>query len=861
MKTETPIRRQYLEIKKKHRDAILLFRLGDFYEAFDDDARLLARELDIVLTSKPMGKGLRVPLAGVPFHALERHLATLISRGHRVAICEQLSDTPIKGEGGTRLIERDVVRVVTPGTVFEPGLLDGKNNNFIAAFCSDGRRAGIAFADVSTNDFAATEIENHQALPELQRIAPSEILIAKSENDFSNQNLPGFVTQIGEKVFAFETARKTLLQHFSTKTLEPFGLEKLPLAMSAAAAIVFYLRETQAASVEQLTRLKTYDASQFMALDAHTIKSLEVFESSSGATSLLSVLDKTRTAMGGRLLRRWLRQPLMDVAEIVKRQEHIQFFVENSRARAEIANVLENLNDIERLTVRAKTALCSAQELLALGKSLEKIPQIRQILQQDLARFGKTLVNLPVCEEAANTIANAINDELPTYKNEQTGCIRAGFSEELDKLRSILRDGKQFLADLEARLRARSGIKSLRVAYNKVFGYFIEISKSNLHLAPSDFVRKQTLVNAERFVTLELKEYESLVLNSQERLSELENSIFRQVCAQVGKQRTQILAAATTIAYLDAIVSLAETADENNYSKPHVNDTSLLRIKNGRHPIVEQSHKNQQHNFVANDAALGGNGAPNIALITGPNASGKSTYLRQIALIVLMAQIGSFVPAEDAVIGLCDRVFTRIGLYDRIGLGESTFMTEMVETAEILHNATARSLILLDELGRGTSTYDGLAVARSVIEFVHNHPKLNARTVFATHYHELTELENLLPRLKNYRVEIEEKGDELEFLYKISAGVALRSYGVYAAKLAGLPKPVVRRAEELLREYEGENQKFEISNLKSSNSSELEKAVGALDLDSLSPVEALMKLYELKGLSQKNETARKLKSA
>lgn len=856
MKTETPIRRQYLDIKKKHADAILLFRLGDFYEAFDDDARLLARELDIVLTSKLMGKGFRVPLAGVPFHSLERHLATLIAKGHRVAICEQLTDVPVKNENGKRLIERDVVRVVTPGTIFEPGLLDSKANNYIAAFYTDGRRAGIAFADVTTGDFQATEIENSHALPELQRIAPSEILIAKSGTEPSNQDLPGFVTKLPEKIFESDNAVKMLQKHFGSKTLEPFGLQNSPLAVSAAAAIIFYLRETQTAAADQLTRLKTYDAANFMVLDWHTLRSLEVFESGSGGQSLLSILDKTQTAMGGRMLRRWLRQPLLEVAEIVRRQEHVQFFAEHKRERVETVDVLENLNDIERLAVRTKAAFCTAQELLALGRSLEQIPQLRQVLQRDTVRFGKLLVNLPTCEAAANLIRQAINEELPARQSEIIGCIRDGFSVELDKLRKTLRDGKQFLADLEAREKARSGIKSLRVTYNKVFGYFIEVTKPNLHLVPSDFVRKQTLVNAERFVTLELKEYESLVLNSEGRLAELENSIFRQVCAEISKSRSQILAAAAAVSYLDAIVSLATIADEFNYAKPHVNNTSLLRIKHGRHPVVERTTTK----FVANDAALGGNGAPNIALITGPNASGKSTYLRQIALIVLMAQIGSYVPADEAVVGVADRIFTRIGLYDRIGAGESTFMTEMVETAEILHNATASSLILLDELGRGTSTFDGLAVARSVVEYIHNHSKLGGRTLFATHYHELTELANLLPHLANLRVEIEENGEELNFVYKISPGTALKSYGVYAAKLAGLPKPVVRRAETLLKEYEREESPN--SEVQSSKpESELEAKLREIDLDGLSPVEALMKLYELKNLAGGHSEIRKIKSA
>ncbi|HEX8264230.1 MAG TPA: DNA mismatch repair protein MutS [Pyrinomonadaceae bacterium] len=848
MKTETPIRRQYLEIKKRHRDALLLFRIGDFYEAFDDDARLLARELDIVLTSKPMGKGLRVPLSGVPYHSLERHLATLIAKGHRVAICEQLTDAPIKGEDGKRLIERDVVRIVTPGTVLEPGLLNSKTNNYIAAFCTDGRRAGIAYADVTTGDFAATEIENNYALTELQRIAPAEILLAKTEREFSNQALPGFVTAIDSKIFEPETANRILRKHFASKSLVPFGLENQPLAASSAAAIVFYLRETQIAAAEQLTRLTSYDAGNFMILDAQTVRSLEIFDSQSEGKSLLAILDQTKTPMGGRLLRRWLRQPLMNVAEIVKRQEHIAFFKENREARIELSAVLENLHDIERIVGRTRASLCSANELLALSRSLRQIPRVRGILQKDSARFGTTLVNLPACEQTANLIEKAISDEASA--SEKIGIIREGFNDELDRLRKLVKDGKNYLADLESRERARSGIKSLRVTYNKVFGYFIEVSKSNLHLVPADYVRKQTLVNAERFVTLELKEYESLVLNSQERLAELENSIFRQVCHEIGKNRQQISAAAQILAYLDTICSLAEVADKLNYCKPHVNDTSLLRIKNGRHPVVEKTIEN----FVANDAALGGNGAPNIALITGPNASGKSTYLRQIALAVLMAQIGSFVPAEEAVIGLTDRIFTRIGLYDRIGAGESTFMTEMVETAEILHHATGRSLILLDELGRGTSTFDGLAVARAVVEFIHNHPKLQSRTIFATHYHELAELAEILPRLENLHVEIEERGDELEFLYKVSPGVALRSYGVYAAKLAGLPKPVVRRAEQLLGEYEKDDLKSNISDFKSQNLTETESALLEIDLDGISPVEALMKLYELKKLAETSRT-------
>jgi DNA mismatch repair protein MutS len=850
MNNETPIRRQYLEIKAKHQDSILLFRLGDFYEAFDEDARLLARELDIVLTSRSMGKSAeRVPLAGVPHFVLEKHLATLIARGHRVAICEQTSTAPVKGNDGKKLIQREVVRVVTAGTIIEPLLLDSKSNNYLVSFTSDGNRAGIAYADITTGDFAVTEIDNKDALTELQRLAPAEILLAETETEFSNQDLPQFVTKLDAKIFTLEHSKKTLLKHFSSRTLKPFGLNDSPLAISAAGALISYLNENQTGAAEQLTRLNTYDSRAFMLLDGRTLSSLEIFESVSG-TSLLSVIDRAKTPMGGRLLRKWLRQPLLDCAEIYRRQEYVAWFKENEKERSKLRDIFSNIKDLERISSRAKANFTSAYELQAFGKSLEFIPKIKQILRADSIRFGQLLTHLPECAETAKLIDSAISEELPVRYSEQTGIIRTGFSEELDKLRQTLKNGKGFLAEMEKRERERTGIKSLRVGFNKVFGYYIEVTKPNLHLVPEDYTRKQTLLPAERFVTLELKEYESLVIHAQERIGELEATLFRQICAEVGKHRPEILLAASTIAYLDAICGLADVADEFNYTRPTVNETSLLRVKNGRHAVVEKLFVEQENEFIANDAALGGNGAPQIALITGPNASGKSTYLRQIALIVLLAQIGSFVPAEEAVIGVCDRIFTRIGLYDRIGSGESTFMTEMIETAEILHHATAQSLILLDELGRGTSTFDGLAVARAVLEFIHNHPKLKTRTLFATHYHELAELETLLPRIENFYFLIDEKNDKLTFKYKIARGTALKSYGVYAAQLAGLPKPVVHRAEELLREYEEQDGGETVSE---NDLTEVELKLSEIDTDNLSPVEALMKIYELKSLLNREE--------
>lgn len=852
----TPLRTQYLDIKRRHADAILLFRIGDFYEAFDDDARLLARELDIVLTSKPMGKNIRVPLAGVPHHSLERHLATLISRGHRVAICEQLTAAPVKGQAGRGLIERDVVRIVTPGTVLEPGLLQSKANNYLAACVSDGKRAGIAYTDVTTGEFAATELDNVAMIPELQRLAPSELLVPANSNDeLQPEPLPGFITRCDDSYFMYERARRALCEHFGVRSLAPFGLARWPLAAAAAGAIIAYLREMQTPASEQLTRLTSYRTDSYMTLDAHTFRSLEVFENGTGTPTLLSVLDQTRTSMGGRMLRRWLQQPLLDVAEIVRRQEHVACFLLNRKARAELAAVFETMHDLERLSSRARAGIISAQELLALGQSIEAIPRVRNVLQREANRFNSTLAALPSCEGAAKLINEAISEELPS-RISQSGMIRQGFSEELDELRSLLSNGKAFLAELEQRERARTGIKSLRVGYNKVFGYFIEVTRPNLHLIPSDYTRKQTLAQAERFITLELKEHESLVVHAQERIEELEASLFRHVCAEVSGSRHEILAAAASLAYLDVIISFAETAEDSRYVRPTVVDTPQLYIKEGRHPVLERTLEDAP--FVANDVELGGEGAPQIALITGPNMSGKSTYLRQTALIVLMAQAGCFVPAEAATVGLCDRIFTRIGLYDRIGSGESTFMTEMTETAQILHHATPRSLVLLDELGRGTSTYDGLAVARAVLEYIHNHPQIRTKTLFATHYHELTELADVLPRLKNLHVEIAEEGSELVFLYKISPGVALKSYGVYAARLAGLPRPVVRRAEKLLSEYEGESTRGEVAGKSlraaaphaSSREAKIAQALLEIDLDSLSPVEALMKLYELRRLAE-----------
>ena len=534
-----------------------------------------------------MGKNVRVPLAGVPHHSLDRHLRRLIARGHRVAICEQLTDAPVKGEKGGNLIERDVVRIVTPGTVLEPGLLHNKVNNYLAAYVTTGKRAGIAYADITTGEFSATELDSDAAIAELQRIAPAEILLPRASQEINSDALPGFTTPYRDDAFELERARHTLLQHFHARTLAPFGLKNWPLATSAAGALITYLRETQVNVAEQLTRLTSYQTSNFMALDAQTVRSLEIFENNTAAPSLLSALDRTRTAMGGRLFRRWLRQPLLDVAEIVRRQEHVAWFHSHGKDRAELFAAFETVHDLERLSARVRACLASAQELLALGQGLEAIPRVRAILQRDSVRFGALLDAIPLCDAAVQLIRSSISDEL-SRRSPQTGIIREGFSEELDKLRTMLRDGRTFLAEMEQRERARTGIKSLRVGYNKVFGHFIEVTRPNLHLVPADYTRKQTLAASERFVTLELKEFESLVVNAQERIAELEASLFRRLCAEIGKSREEILTAAGSIAYVDATASLAEVAEVFKYVRPTIVDSPELKIKAGRHPVLER---------------------------------------------------------------------------------------------------------------------------------------------------------------------------------------------------------------------------------------------------------------------------------
>jgi len=842
----TPIRSQYLRIKQRYPDAIVFFRLGDFYETFDEDARLAARELDITLTSKPMGKDLRVPLAGIPYHALQSYLAKLIGRGYKVAICEQQGETRL----ASGLMEREVVRVVTPGTVEEPALLAGAANNYLAALVWEGDEAGLAFVDITTGEFAATQLPGTNVSAELERLRPAELLVADPEALPQGWRI-GAVTGADAAWFEGETAAEALKTHFATATLDAFGVAHLPLAVGAAGALLAYVRYAQRGALKALTRLSTYSVDSFMTLDAHTRRNLELLPAAreDPRPTLLSVLDLTRTPMGGRLLRRWIGQPLRGREAIERRLDGIAALHESALVRARLDALLAKMGDLERLANRVRAGSGSPREVVALRLGLERVPEVAQALQgAGGGELSSVTAALSPCEDVCALIAQALVDDPPVAIG-QGDTVRTGFSPELDDLRAASRNARLYLADLERAERERTGVKSLRVGYNKVFGYYIEVSNANLGQVPDEYMRKQTLVGAERFFTPQLKEYESLILNAQERIGEMEETIFRQVCQQVGAAAERILRVAGALAELDVLCALAEAAVRHGYTRPILTEGDELFVKEGRHPVVECAIEEA---FVPNDTRL--SAEEQIVILTGPNMSGKSTYLRQVALIVLMAQMGSFVPAAEARIGLVDRIFTRIGAQDDISGGRSTFMVEMIETANILHNATLRSLIVLDEIGRGTSTYDGISIARAVAEYIHNHPQVRSRTLFATHYHELVDLSRTLPRVKNYNVAVLEQDGQVRFLRKIVPGGADRSYGIHVGQLAGLPAPVVARAQEILAGLEQTRANGRPRAARKERAEQLAllatppdwlRELSDLDLDTMTPIQALNRLYEL----------------
>ncbi len=856
----SPIRKQYLEIKRQYPDAILFFRLGDFYETFDEDAETTSKELDIVLTSRNVAKGVRIPMAGIPHHAAENYLARLVERGYHVAICEQIGDQPVKG-----IFPRKVVRVVTPGTVTEPGLIPGDSNNYLVSLIIDfelnKERAGLAFVDITTGEFAVTELGDKDIVTavkaELNRLRPSEILYPETLD--LDTRMPGFATPWPAWRFEPGRCEEEILSHFEVATLEGFGLGGMILAVRAAGAILQYVSETQPAALKLLKKLHTYSLKEFMTLDTATRRNLELTETIRGGVitgSLLGVLDHTNTPMGKRLIRRWVSEPLLDIDEINRRQIELESFFSDGLLRTEMRSELKPLADLERIINRVISGNALPRDLVSLRSTLRQLPVIKALLPENDKSLDRLLVDFNLCSEELALLEDAMEEDPPaTLQN--IGVIRPGFSSELDGVLERSRYAREWISNLETTEKERTGIKSLKVGYNKVFGYYIEITRANADMAPEEYIRKQTLVNAERYITPELKEYETLVLNAEERIREIESRLFKDVCVRLGASTDRVIGTARVVAQLDVVASLAEAAALGGYVKPEVVAEDVMDIRDGRHPVVEQTLKGVR--FVPNDTNF--EEGERIRLITGPNMSGKSTYLRQVALITLMAQMGSYVPAQSARLGLVDRIFTRIGAQDEIHAGQSTFMVEMVEMANILHHATPRSLLILDEIGRGTSTYDGVSIAWAVVEYIHNHPDLRAKTLFATHYHELTQLADLLPGVRNYNVAVSEADSKVVFLHKIVPGGADRSYGIHVGQLAGLPGPVIQRAGEIMGELESTSGKAVKINPQASQqlalfpeTNPLLMDLNSLDLNTLSPIEALNKLFEWQQQYSKKES-------
>ena len=862
-KSVTPMRRQYLAIKKQYPDTVVLFRLGDFYETFDDDAKIISQVCDVVLTSRPAGKNTRVPLAGVPYHSVDGHIAKLVNAGYKVAIAEQQGNQAVNG-----LVPRDVRRVVTPGTLVEPSLLDERRNNYLVALAWEGERAGLAYADISTGEFATTEWNEPDALArlngELDRLEPAELLVTEAADpetllpDMKNGETRGWtVSTRPDWQFDEETAAETLKEHFDVASLEGFGCAGLPMATRTAGALLRYLMETQKEMLRQVVGLRSYTTAEYMMLDEATRRNLELMRTMRGSAaegSLLGVLDQTRTPMGARLLRRWLAQPLLDMERLNQRLDSVGLWTQDTPRRLELRELLKQTGDLERMINRVVGGSALPRDLVGVQRGLEQVPLVRALAGE----VGHDMGDLDDCDDVVSLIGAAIADDPPANLT-NGGVIRSGYSADLDTVQSASSEAKEWVANLQRRERNRTGIKSLKVGYNKVFGYYLEVTNTHQKSVPSDYIRKQTLVSSERYITPELKEVESRILNAEERILDLEAQLFKQVCDQISAAASRVQATAQALAQLDVVSDLAEVAVNHRYVRPELAEDDRIDVVAGRHPVVEVTQRHEP--FVDNDIHLSAD--EQVIILTGPNMAGKSTYLRQVALTVLMAQIGSFIPADSAHIGLVDRIFTRIGAQDEISAGKSTFMVEMVEAANILHHATSRSLLILDEIGRGTSTYDGMSIAWAVVEHIHNHPKLQARTLFATHYHELTELATALPRVRNYNVSVREKEGHVVFLRKIVPGGADRSYGIHVARLAGLPRTVIQRAEEVLAELE-RNRSAKSRRAISppplqltffDGGSEVEEELASMDVISMTPLEALNKLYELAEKAQSRSSS------
>lgn len=870
MKNLTPMMQQYLSIKEKYKDAILFFRLGDFYEMFFDDAVLASKELEITLTGRDCGSKERAPMCGVPFHSADAYIAKLVKKGYKVAICEQIED-PSKSKG---IVKRDVVRIITPGTITDTKILEDKNNNYLCSIYMDTTGIGVSYVDVTTGELYTTEIRGNEKLlintlfDELAKIRPTEAIV----NDYL-YNKKDIVKTIKNKfnsiinlysnwTYEYNTAKEVILNQMSVISLDGYGLNEKLYSVLSLGSLINYLNETQKISLKHLNYVTFYSVNNFMMLDINTRINLELTETIRGKSkkgSLFGLLDCTSTAMGGRMLKRWIEEPLINIKDIKKRLDAVDYLFNNFLIVDEIKELLKNVYDIERIIGKIVYGTCNARDLISLKKSISVLPTIKKILQETssdlLLSLGKELDTL---RDVYELIENAIVDD-PPISIKEGNIIKNEYNKELFELREAATKGKEWIYKLEQNERERTGIKSLKIGYNKVFGYYIEITKSNLKYVPNEYIRKQTLANAERYITPELKEMESKILGAEDKIVKLEYDIFLDIRETIKNQIKRIQESAKIIAILDVLCAFAITAYKNNYTKPKLNLDGIIHIKNGRHPVVERMLG--ENLFIPNDTYLD-NDKNRVAIITGPNMAGKSTYMRQVALITLMAHIGSFVPADEANIGIVDRIFTRVGASDNLSQGQSTFMVEMSEVANILNNGTKNSLIILDEIGRGTSTFDGLSIAWAVIEYISN--KIGAKTLFATHYHELSELEGKIEGINNFRILVKEKGDDIIFLRKIDKGSADKSYGIQVAKLAGVPVEVIKRAKEILHRLEEtdiNNTALTIEeNIKENNINEIDEyqldffnlkynnlidKIKSIDIMKVTPLDAINILYEI----------------
>ncbi len=872
----TPMIKQYLKIKSNHKDAILFFRMGDFYEMFFDDAKIASNVLQIALTSRGKNIGEEIPLCGIPYHSLDSYLPKLLNRGFKVAICEQLEDP----RSTKKIVKRDVVRIVTPGTITQPEYLNPKSNNYLVSLCRGRCGTGFAGVDITTGEFFTTQFpenDNLGFINEIIRLEPREILLPQSmEEEFQKEiskkiNVIPLVSPYDSWRFEEDTARRSLLEGFGVSSLAGFGCEDMIEAVRAAGGMFQYLVETQKNALKNINSIKTLNTGDYLVLDGMTLKNLEIIKNNidgSQSATLLDVIDRTITAMGGRLLRKWVMKPLINVKQIEKRQDAVEEFIERKTEFGKVSVELKGISDMDRITGKVASGNCGPRDLVSLRKSLHHVPALKeQLLSFECGLVQFINGKIAPLTDLTNILAMALV-ESPPLNIRDCGAIKEGFNPDLDRLRDIKNNTRKWISELEEKERRRTSISSLKVKFNKVFGYYIEVTKANLDNVPEDYIRKQTLVNAERFITPELKEYEESILNAEEKIKEMEADIFNALLKDVEKNMIAIQATSSAIAEVDALFSLSAIALENNYVRPEVNDSESIDIRNGRHPVIERIFFDEK--FVPNDVFLDC-GDNRMMIITGPNMAGKSTYMRQVALIVILAQMGSFVPVESAQVGIVDRIFTRVGASDNLARGQSTFMLEMSETANIINNATRKSLIILDEIGRGTSTFDGVSIAWAVAEFIHSHPTIGARTLFATHYHELTELSNILDGVKNYNVAVREWNDEVIFLRKIVEGGTDKSYGIHVAKLAGLPEKIILRAKEILKNLDSReyNERGNLSILGKESPVELKEQqmlplfnkdesdviddLRNVDVNILSPVDALNYLNCLKERLNKGE--------